>query len=170
MKTDWANYPLSVFGAAARSTVGGLASLIAGLSVGTWLGFVVLADDLDFLTDPTCWTFFALVAFLGPIAVSCIQLWGFLHVGLIIVVLHMLVHEDASRLRMAAFVSLPQFLCTVVAYGILRGVDWDMALRFSIVAPVAGVLAAAPLIVDRRYRRKQPTTGCSPISDRADAV
>ena len=169
MKSEWANYPLSIFTAAAKSAAGGLLSLIMGLSVGTWFGLLVLAGDFDILTDPSVWPI-AFVAFLGPLVISCIQFWGFLQVGCIIVALHKLLHDDASRFRIAAFITFPQFLCTVVAYSVLDMFDWWVALRFLVIAPFVAFLAATPVIVDHHRRRKQPTTGCSPISYRADAV
>ncbi len=160
MKSDWSYYPLSLFAAAARSTVGAVVALIVGLSVGTWFGFLVLADDLDCFTDPSCWGF-AFVVFLGPLAVSCIQFWGFLQVGLIIVALHTLLHDEASRYRTAMFIAFPQFVCTVIAYSTLDMFDWDIVLRFLIVAPFVALLAATPLMVDRHRRRKQPTPNSS---------
>lgn len=131
-------------------------TLLLALSVATWAGAITMAGDVDPPCDLGGWLLLLFVP-VGPICVACLQIWGFLHVGLIMWLLFMLVHEDAPRLRMAAFAFLPQFLCTVIAFGVFVSFDGWMALRLAIATPVAALVTASPFLAQwARARHHQP--------------
>lgn len=152
------DYPLSVFRTAIASAAGGLLTLIAGLSLGNLGGlfalegwFMPIGSGLDIL--------FVAFAFVGTVAVACIQLWGLLYVGVIIMVLYALLYDDASRGRTFLLLLFPQYACTVVALGYMdewRQVNAASAPRILVLGMLfllCALSAALPWLKMRRANR-----------------
>ena len=148
MKYEWATYPLLGIMSAFKSTAGGMFALMLALSVATWMGVFALDGFLTFPSD-AAEAIFAFFAFVGPICFALMQFWGFIHIGLIIWFVYMLVHQDASRFRICAFAILPQFLCTVIVHGIWEGFYGDELLRLAVATPLVAMITFSPLIIDR---------------------
>jgi hypothetical protein len=143
MKLDWQDYPLGLFTAAARSTVGGIVTLMVSLCLGTQLGYLALEGDIY---SPTCTEdWLALVfSFLFPICASCIQIWGFLYAALVAWFGYLLINQDAPRLRTGAFIVFPQFVCTVITIGFMEHFDKELLLRLTVATPLVAALSATP--------------------------
>lgn len=149
MKPEWTDYPLGLFLSATRSTAGGLLTLTIALCVGTQLGLLALEGDLDL---PTCfleWVFFV-VCFLGPISLACLALWGFIYVVFLAWIGHLLIHRDASRLKMGASIVFPQYTCTVITMGAMTYFDTPTVLRLCVATPLIFLISASPYLVEWR--------------------
>ncbi len=146
MKPEWQDYPLWLLTAAARSTAGGIVTLMVSLCLGTQLGYLALEGHIY---SPTCTEdWLALVfSFLWPICVACIALWGFLYAVLIAWFGYLLIHQDAPRLRTGAFIVFPQFACTVITIGFLEHFDKEMVLRLTVATPLVLLLSTSPCLI-----------------------
>ena len=142
----WASYPLLGIVAAFRTTANGIIALMLALSVATWMGVFAAVGFLFFSEIPLIFIFFG---FIGPICFALMQFWGLIHIGLLSCFVYLLVHEDASRLRICAFAILPQFLCTVIVHAVMEGFYSGALLRLAILTPLVAMITFSPLIIDR---------------------
>jgi uncharacterized membrane protein len=129
--------------------------------LGTLAGYFALSGDIPSGDWGELWIFL-MFAFVGPISIACIQLWGFLYVGLIAWFAYALVFEDAARIRTAGLILFPQFHCTVITLGVVigEGMDTEMVVR-SIIVGVFLALCAVPAFVIWMRTRDQPTRTCT---------
>ena len=166
MTREWINYPISVIRAAAASTVGGLVTMMLALSTGTLLGVCALSGEFFWSPSDLAgnWALL-LLCFVWPICVACLQLWGFLYLALVMWFAYQLIFDEAPRLRMAAAMLLPQFLCTLAAGSITENADDGAVWRSATIGAILLALWVVPFAL--RLRRGRPA--CQPDDRRPPA-
>ncbi len=153
MKPEWTDYPLGLYLAAVRSTAGGILTLMIALCFGTQIGYLTLNGHFDFPDDVFDWIIFVF-CFVGPISIACIALWGFLYVVFIAWSGHLLINQEASRLKILAFMVFPQFACTVLTMGALDNYDTAKVSRLMVVAPLVFLFSVSPYLFAWHRRDK----------------
>lgn len=154
MRPDWINYPCGLFWGALKTTTGGFIVLILALSLGTQIGLLAL-DEFNRPYDTTeC--IVLVFSFIGPIAFACMQLWGFLYFVFIAWLLHLLIHQEVSALRIGAFAMFPQVTCTIVTFGSQTSFSWDEILRVLIVELLAALCSLSPYLIDK-FKKNHPS-------------
>ena len=154
------DFPLSVFSAAARSTVGGVLAFQAGLM---GAGLIVFAEGLD-RASTWVWCLFSWMALI-PFTIA--RLWGLLLAPVLVVLFYGAVWREWNRLMVAGGTALALATTTLVCARHNPLADRASAMAFLIATGLAMALialgAALEILKIRAATRRRPPPPRPPI-------